>query len=199
MILFVSACKSKSKKNKQIENKPFKVENNVVIKNINFEDGDKLISNLDFIKSINNTCKRVRGVIDDNDIQRKDFNNRCKFYKISYNYNVFRGFEGQKQLFRKNNIRYSLGVANKNSDSDDYKFINLYSIKNGKKMDSLTIYSYQNYIEALVTKGTYFYIKNDKVFIYEFNEDEKGIHNNKWSEYKIEKDKFKLSKRNISF
>ncbi|MFL0066881.1 hypothetical protein V2595_14750, partial [Tenacibaculum maritimum] len=91
-----------------------------------------------------------------------------------------------------------LALANKKSDSDDYKFVNLYSTKNNQKQDSLIVFSYENYIEALVNKSTYFYIKNNDIYIYEFNEDEEGIHSNNWKEYRIENGKFKLLK-NTSF
>ncbi|MFL0104838.1 hypothetical protein, partial [Tenacibaculum maritimum] len=70
--------------------------------------------------------------------------------------------------------------------------------KNNQKQDSLIVFSYENYIEALVNKSTYFYIKNNDIYIYEFNEDEEGIHSNNWKEYRIEKGKFKLLK-NTSF
>ncbi|CAA0223572.1 hypothetical protein [Tenacibaculum maritimum] len=190
LALLSLSCKS-SLKDKNAQEKH-------ALKSINFELGDSLISNISFIKTIDKSCRRPSGILSDSKKEREEFNQKCNFYKINYEYDFFRGLEEKKELFNNNYIDYYLALANKKSDSDDYKFVNLYSTKNNQKQDSLIVFSYENYIEALVNKSTYFYIKNNDIYIYEFNEDEEGIHSNNWKEYRIEKGKFKLLK-NTSF
>ncbi|MCG7501352.1 hypothetical protein MHM83_05675 [Tenacibaculum sp. Mcav3-52] len=191
-IVFILACKKiVPEKSNQKE------ENSIVLISKDFQEGDSLISNLKFIKSIEDSCIRTEGVLEDNREQREDFNSRCRFYKITHDYSVLKGVEEKEQFFKRNKIIYSLDLANKKSDADDYKFVSLCSEKDGENIDSLIVYSYENYIEALVTKGAYFYVKNDRVFVYKFNEDEEGIHSDEWNEYRINKGKFELIKRSL--
>ncbi len=178
-------------------NTPKQTKNNVMLK-VGFQEGDSLISSLDFIKTIDISCKRVSGVISDSKKQRNDFNKKCNFYKIKYDYDILRGLESKKTLFDNNNTSYYMALADTKSDADDYKFIKLYSSRNNKKLDSLTIFSYENYIEALVNKGTYFYIKNDKIYTYNYVEDEEGIHSKNWKVHEIKNGQFQLLKE-ISF
>ena len=192
--ILIVACKTEPKESKITENTQVNTVNNVTLKDENFEEGDKLISNIEFIKTIDETCKRTHGVIQDNKKQRDAFNDQCQFYNIKYNYEVYRVLEKQKQLYQKDDINYYFDLAIKNSESDDYKFVNLYASKNGRKIDSLEVYNYENFIEALVEKGKYFYIKDEKIFTYMFYEDEDGIHNSKLNEYEIKKGNFELVK-----
>lgn len=189
ILLVLLSCKSALKdKNNDTQKK-------YAAKSINFELGDSLISNINFIKTIDKSCKRASGVLSDSKKEREEFGQKCNFYKINYEYDLFRGLENKKELFENNDINYYIALANKKSDSDDYKFIKLYSLENDRKLDSLIIFSYENYIDALVNKGTYFYIKTNKVYTYNFNEDEEGIHSDNWSEYEIKNGRFNLLKK----
>lgn len=199
LIIFILAfvsCKIKPKETSKTLSNNTKT---TISGNLDYEDGDVLLSKIDFIKSIDKSCKRISGAISDNEQHRGEFKNKCSFLKLNYNYDVFRGFEEVKQLYSVGSVNYSLDLNNKNSDSDDFKFVSLYSIAAGKKIDSLIVYSHENYIEALVEKGRHFYLNNNQVYIYEFNEDEEGIHSTKWSKFSIESGKFKLLEAITSF
>ncbi len=200
LFLFLGSCGNSAKKSK--EKSDIKVSNNLQVKDnlttqvksksdIRFELGDEVLADLEFIKSINTTCGRAVGVIGNDDKQREEFEKNCNFYKIKYNYYELRGLEKSQKVFEQNN-NYSLvlNVTKRMTDSDDFKFIGLYTIDKNKKIDSLVVFSYENYIEALVEKGRIFYIKNNNVFLYDFNEDDKGIHSEKWRKYEIKAGKF---------
>lgn len=195
-ILVFIGCKTKSKQT------PIAVSNNskiIVDDNLNFSAGDVLLSKIYFIKSIDKSCARVSGIISDNKEQRNQFKNNCNFFKLKYNYDEYRGLEKREKLYSMDNVNYYLDLNSQQSDSDDYKFVSLYSFYDGKKIDSIIVYSYENYIEALVEKGRYFYIHDKQIYVYEFNEDEEGIHSDRWSKFSIVNGEFKLDEAISNF
>ncbi len=151
--------------------------------------GDSLISKLSFLKLINKSCVRNNGAISDTKDDRKKIKNNCDFFKIKYDYSPYRTLVKDTALFKKNDITYLLGKSRNRSESDDYNIINLYIEKNKTKIDSIVIFSYENFVEALVEKGNYFYFNNESIYVYNFFEDEEGIHSKKWTKYKIEESK----------
>ncbi len=141
--------------------------------------GDYLISQKKIVKNINATCITEAGLaISDS------YKKRCTYYKIKFPYESLNSVEN-KVIQNFKGINYSIKKSKETSDADDYVIKNLIIQKEGILTDSIRIYSYESYIEALVQKKEYYYLHNNNLWILKFNIDEDGIKVVNWDSYTI--------------
>ncbi|KAB1068401.1 hypothetical protein F6U93_06785 [Tamlana haliotis] len=141
--------------------------------------GDSLISDGNFIDKINTTC------VSGGDLEISDsYKMKCEFFKIKFIYENLNGINNEViQNFK--NINYSIKQSKETSDADDFVIKNLILKKEGVLTDSIRMYSYENYIEALAQKNEYFYIKDNNLWILKFNIDEDGVNVVDWHRFTV--------------
>ncbi|OBQ57325.1 hypothetical protein JJL45_00340 [Tamlana sp. s12] len=139
--------------------------------------GDSLISDRNFINQINATC------ISNGDLEISDtYKSKCNFFKIKFIYENLNSID-DKEIQNFNNISYHIRQSKETSDADNFIIKNLILKKGDVFTDSIRIYSYENYIEALVQKNKYFYLEGNYLWILKFNIDEAGVNVVDWSSY----------------
>ncbi len=145
-------------------------------------NGEKLLSNKEFILSINKTC----GVNSDS----------CVIDKITKNYyNQFNNLkEGEITISQmENGIELKLNKRKTNQDKYSIKII-FVSYKNNKKVDSLVCYESNNNPNNFVATERLYYLNNNYLWTSDFIYDETIITAENWKKYKInhQTGKFKL-------
>ncbi len=141
--------------------------------------GDYLISQKKIIKNINSTCVSENSLAISNSYKKK-----CTYYKIKFPYEELNTIDN-KVIQSFNGINFSIKKSKETSDADDFAIKNLIIQKEGISTDSIRIYSYENYIEALVQKKEYYYLDNNHLWILKLNIDEEGIKVVNWNYYTI--------------
>lgn len=130
--------------------------------------GDALIQNIDFINSIEKECS-------------KDYINTCPLNKLKFNYHKLENpliYEGEAlKVFIKSD-----SVKNRYNTYDYRSHLFMQKIEN--KADSLLIYNEING-EFSVNK-TFFYIKNDTVFLLKVDIDDGGVEVVDWKKVLID-------------
>ncbi|MWP50355.1 MULTISPECIES: hypothetical protein [unclassified Gilliamella] len=151
--------------------------------------GDKNISNKEFINRINESCLLTHPYFDRTEKQMDIDAKNCILSKISYDYYAtFHDSFFKKKIYSSN---IELILEKKEWDSfhdaaDLSTQINLITIKNHKRTDSLNVYLEKIYSEALTAKIRYFYLDRKlNLWLLTFIEDEKGNHLESWKKYKI--------------
>ena len=191
-LLFVN-CKGNTEEKNSIQN-------DFIISNLWI--GDSIISNLDFINNINNSCKINGSFFNRSKNEIEDDSANCVLSKIKFDYSSLEDIS-QKSLSIGKNIFIDLVVEKtipKNiNNADSYFELTLFSIKNGQRQDSIIIYKTVNFSEALVADTRYFHINNNKIFLLDITEDETGTKVESWKSYEIDKKsgKVTLLKNNI--
>lgn len=144
--------------------------------------GDYLISKKNFVDKINTTC------VSEEELAISDsYKKKCVYYKIKFLYEDI-NYIDENTIQSFNGISYSLKKSNESSDADDFAIKNLIIKKDDVLTDSIRIYSYESYIEALAQKNEYYYLKDNHLWILKFNIDEDGIKVVNWKNYKINDD-----------
>ncbi len=141
--------------------------------------GDYLISRKKIVKNINTTCISEGGLAISDSYKKK-----CSYYKIKFPYESLNSVEN-KVIQNFKGINYSIKKSKETSEADDYAIKNLIIKKEGILTDSIRIYSYENYIEALVQKKEYYYLDENNLWILKFNIDEDGIKVVNWNKYSV--------------
>ncbi|WET49250.1 hypothetical protein PYS58_22290 [Chryseobacterium indologenes] len=182
---------------KKITNKSDKINSNQASIN-NQWNGDKLISDLDFVSQINTSCLLTSSYFNRSEEEVKQDNLKCVLSKINFDYSKLDSLKGKKIIGNLNNSLelYIEKTTPKNLENADiYNQVTLFVKKGEIIMDSMIIYESINYIEALTVKQFYYYIDNNKIFLLNLSEDESGSSVKDWSEYYInESGKIKLVK-----
>ena len=173
----IVSCKNKS------HNESRALKNNVQKKDILLL-GDSLIANEGFVKKINKTCAISNGYYGRTEADIDDYKSKCVFYNIKFQYEKLKKVDN-KIIKNFKGINYIIRNSNVASNADDYIFKDLILKKNNIITDSIKIYSYEGYIEALVVISEYYYIKDNHLWVLNFYEDEEGIHVESWSKYEI--------------
>lgn len=164
-------------------------------------NGDTLISDINFINSINSSCKLNTAFFDRSEKQIKKDNEKCALSKIKFNYEKLDSLKN-KVIVGKLNSEIELFInksQSKNSENADLSYqTTLYVEKNKIILDSIVIYQSFNYSEALTVKTKYYYLNKDNIYLLDFAEDESGSSADKWEHYKINsKGKISLIKQNL--
>jgi hypothetical protein len=147
--------------------------NNANTKIIESSIGDSLISQFDFVNKINTS------------IDKKE--QRIYLSKIKYDFDKYTSWNynsiEEKQVgkitlkFQKVNI--------KKNDADIFVHVNIYTLVDNVKSDTLTVYKQENYAEALVAINEYYFVNSDfNLWTLETNEDEDGVKIISWNQYK---------------
>lgn len=184
---------------KKITNKSDKINSSQVSIN-NQWNGDKLISDLDFVNQINTSCLLTSSYFNRSEEEIKQDDLKCILSKINFDYSKLDSLKGKKII---GNLNHNLKIyiektTPKNFENADiYNQVTLFVKKDEIIMDSIVIYESINYIEALTVKQLYYYIDNNKIFLLNLSEDESGSSVKYWSEYYVnESGKIKLVKKN---
>lgn len=182
---------------KKITNKSDKINSNQVSIN-NQWNGDKLISDLDFVSQINTSCLLTSSYFNRSEEEVKQDNLKCVLSKINFDYSKLDSLKGRRIIGNLNNSLdlYIEKTTPRNLENADiYNQVTLFIKKDKIIMDSIVIYESINYIDALTVKQLYYYIDNNKIFLLNLSEDESGSSVNDWSEYYVnESGKIKLVK-----
>lgn len=150
-------------------------------------NGDSIISNLNFINTINSSCKLNGTYFERSEKQVVKDYAKCALSKIMFDYSkldsiksdVLIGKQASFAIFIKKTIPLNKGEA------DLYSQTTLY-VKNEKSVsDSLIIHQSLNFSEALTVLTRYYYIDHDKIYLLDIAEDESGSSVKKWEEYRI--------------
>lgn len=150
-------------------------------------NGDKLISDLNFVSSINPTCKLKTTFFDRSEKQIEEDDAKCTLSKIKFNYeklnsinkkNIIGKLASNIELFIKNNIP-------KSNNADLSYQTTLYIEKNKTITDSIVIYQSFNFSEASTVKTKYYYLDKNEIYLLDIVEDESGANVEKWEHYKI--------------
>lgn len=173
LVLNIIACKNGTSRESKALNIEFHEEDILFM-------GDSLISNEKFIKNIDLTCVISEGGLKITESYKK----KCVFYKLNFPYEELNGLDN-KIVQNYNGIDYIIKKSNTMSDADDFVIQNLIIKKENIITDSIRVYSYENYIEALVQKNEYYYLSNNNLWILKFNEDEDGVSVVSWDKYEV--------------
>lgn len=140
--------------------------------------GDSLVSNTNFIKKIKPTCASSTLEI------TESYKKQCVFYKITFPYEELNDIDSKViQNFR--GINYIIENLDTISNADDFVFKRLIIKKENVITDSIMIYGYENYIEALVQRTYYYYLENNYLWRLKFDIEEEGISIVSWNKYEI--------------
>ncbi len=178
LIVFICVLSCKNTTNKTKMKPLFNKQNNVLL------TGDSLISNKNFINKIDSSCIKTTGYYGRTEEEANDYKNKCVYYRIDFSYEELNSIDDEF-IQRVGDVDCIIRNSNDISDSDDFIIKNLILKKNNIETDSIRIYSYENYIEALAQKNDYYYLKNNRLWILKFNEDEDGIRIVDWKQYFI--------------
>lgn len=152
--------------------------------------GDPLIADLDFVKSIDPSCKIEGSYYESSDEQMEEDNARCVLNKIKYDYYLFQelkarvlvdSLEGGIKLY----INTTLPTAKEKQYAEVYHQATLYVEKEGKVVDSMVLYEYVNYMEAMVVSLRYHYLDGNKLYLLDYEDSENGSEVDQWQEYII--------------
>ncbi|WP_347217267.1 hypothetical protein [Chryseobacterium sp.] len=149
--------------------------------------GDILISDINFVKAINASCKLNNPFFDRTEQQIREDDQRCILSKIKYDYSTLDSIKA-KTFMGSVTPEIKLFIRNTKSsdkDADLSHQATLYIEKNNVPTDSLVIYESLNYSEALTVTQRYFYLHKDKIYLLDFFEDESGAEVKKWTEHTI--------------
>lgn len=151
--------------------------------------GDKLISDFNYIKRIDSSCKISTSFFNRSLKQIKQDSINCVLSKIKFDYSKLLSLKKAISIGKLDDnveliIKNSPFNNGDNLDLNNFSF--LYLKKNGKLLDSIKIFQSINYSEALVVKTRYYYVDNDNVYLLDFVDDESGSTVNQWNKYKID-------------
>ncbi|SFN25531.1 hypothetical protein SAMN05421594_1871 [Chryseobacterium oleae] len=149
--------------------------------------GDVLISDLNFVSSIDPTCKLNTIFFDRSEKQVKEDDAKCPLSKIKFDYDKLNSIN-KKNIIGKLNSNTELFIKNsvsKNNNADLSYQITLYIEKNKTISDSIVIYQSLNYSESLTVKTKYYYLDKNEIYLLDVAEDESGANVEKWEHYKI--------------
>lgn len=184
-IFLLISCKQNAQEKVQIDDK-------FIINDL--WTGDSLISNRDFINSINSSCK-IRGTFFNRSANEiKDDDSKCALSKISFEYDKLDTVE--KVFIGKNNkinLLFKKTLSKKINNSDPYHEVTLFSVKDNLPVDSIVIYRTANFSDALITDTRYFYIKKEKIYLLDITVDEAGTRIESWQSYDINKNSGKIN------
>lgn len=163
--------------------------------------GDLLISDFNFVNSIDKTCKLNSAFFGRSDKKMKDDNLKCTLSKIKFDYEKLNSI---KTKFSIGNINATTELFIKSTkpsnieNADIYNQATLYIELNKKITDSIVIYHSINFSEALTVKERNYYIDRDYIYLLDLVEDESGTNVEKWTENKVDKSgKINLVKHKI--
>jgi len=150
-------------------------------------NGDILISNLNFVNSIDSTCKLMTPIFNRSDKQVEVDDTRCAVSKIKFDYDKLNTINKKIVIAKPTSDTeiYIKKSTPESSDTDVSYQATLYIKKNKKIYDSLIIYQSFNYSEALTVKAKYYYINKNDIYLLDFAEDESGTNVEKWEHYNI--------------
>ncbi|KMQ60087.1 hypothetical protein ACM46_17745 [Chryseobacterium angstadtii] len=149
--------------------------------------GDVLISDLNFVSSINSTCKLNTTFFNRSEKQVEHDDAKCVLSKIKFDYDKLNSIN-KKNIIGKLNSNTELFIKNsvdKNNNADLSYQTTLYIEKNKTITDSIVIYQSFNYSEALIVKTKYYYLDKNEIYLLDVTEDESGANVEKWEHYKI--------------
>lgn len=152
--------------------------------------GDLLISDFNFVNSIDKTCKLNSAFFGRIDEQIKDDNLKCALSKIKFDYEKLNSIKTKFSIGNINATTELFIKATKPSNlenADIYNQATLYIELNKKNTDSIVIYHFINFSEALTVKERNYYIDRDYIYLLDIVEDESGTNVEKWTENKIDK------------
>lgn len=150
--------------------------------------GDPLISDLNFVNSIEPTCKLNGSLFGRADNQVKDDNLKCALSRIKFNYEKLSSLKSKISI---GNIGFSAKIfikttkPNNTQNADVYNQATLYIEINKNITDSIIIYRSISFSEALTVKERNYFISNDNIYLLDIAEDESGTNVEKWSHNKI--------------
>lgn len=162
--------------------------------------GDVLISDLNFVSSIDPTCKLNTTFFNRSEKQVKEDDAKCALSKIRFDYDKLNSIN-KKYSIGKLNSNTELFIKNsvaKNNNADLSYQATLYIETNKTISDSIVIYQSFNYSEALTVKTKYYYLDKSEIYLLDVAEDESGGNVEKWEHYKINlSGKISLVKQNF--
>jgi hypothetical protein len=155
--------------------------NNANTKIIVSSIGDSLISQFDFVNKINTS------------IDKKE--QRINLSGIKYDYDKFTSWNSdsiEEKKIGKITLKFQK-INIKKNDADIFVHVNISTLVNNVKSDTLTVYKQENYAEALVAINEYYFVNSDlNLWTLETNEDEDGIKIISWNQYKINSETGKI-------
>lgn len=150
--------------------------------------GDSLISDLNFINTIDSTCKLNDGFFERSDKQIKDDNLKCALSKIKFDYEKLSSLKSITSLGSINSTTTLFIKTTKPNNTENayiYHQATLYVEINKKITDSIIIYHSINFSEALIVRERNYYVDKDNIYVLDIVEDESGTSVEKWSQSKI--------------
>lgn len=150
--------------------------------------GDALISDLNFVNSVNISCKLNTSFFDRSEQQIKEDNAKCVLSKINFDYEKLDSVNTRTDI---GNISDGIRLFIKSSsvtqsDHADLTYrTSLFVEKDKVVTDSIVIYESLNYSEALIVKLKYFYVDKDNIYLLDVWQDESGASAEKWEHHKI--------------
>lgn len=152
--------------------------------------GDLLISDFNFVNSIDKTCKLNSAFFGRSDKQINDDNLKCALSKIKFDYEKLNSIKTKFSIGNINATTELFIKATKPSNienADIYNQATLYIELNKKITDSIVIYHSINFSEALTVKERNYYIDKDYIYLLDIVEDESGTNVEKWTKNKVNK------------
>ncbi|MEC3875467.1 hypothetical protein [Chryseobacterium salviniae] len=168
-----------------------KTQENVSINTIELNkewQGDLLISDLNFVNSIEPTCKLNSSFFGRTDKQIKEDDLKCALSKIKFNYEKLNSLKSKTfvgKIGPNTNIFINTTKPSDTENADIYNQATLYVQINKNITDSIVIYHLINFSEALTVKERNYFINNDNIYLLDIAEDESGASVQKWSQNKI--------------
>ncbi|BFO66895.1 hypothetical protein [Chryseobacterium sp. KCF3-3] len=150
-------------------------------------NGDALISDLNFVKSINPTCKLKTTFFNRSEKQVEEDDSKCALSKIKFDYEKLNSLNKKSNIGKiASNIELFIKNTVPKSDNADLSYqTTLYIEKNKTTTDSIVIYQSFNFSEALTVKTKYYYLDKSEIHLLDIVEDESGTNVEKWEHYKI--------------
>ncbi|PKF74952.1 hypothetical protein CW752_06575 [Chryseobacterium sp. PMSZPI] len=151
-------------------------------------NGDPLISDINFVNSIDASCKLNTPFFNRSEKQVKEDDAKCALSKIKFSYDKLDSINkkitvgrlsSEIELFIK---KSSLKITN---EADLNYQATLYIEKNKSISDSIIIYQSFNNAEALTVKTKYYYLEKNDIYLLDIVDNESGTSTEKWEHYKI--------------
>lgn len=151
-------------------------------------EGDHLISDLNFVNSIDSTCRLQTTFFDRSNKQIEKDEKNCTLSKIKFDYEKLNSLKTKISIGKINSTTelFIKKTQPKNNENADLFYqATLYIERNKVISDSITLYKSINFSEALTVEERRYFINNDIIYILDILEDESGSAVEKWMNYKI--------------
>lgn len=152
--------------------------------------GDPLIGDLDFVKSIDSTCRIDGSYYEQTKEESKADKERCVLNKIKFNYESLQKLKTRILVDSLNGgiklyIQKSTPTIKERKNADIYEQAKLYVERNNVITDSLVIYHEINSMEGMVAMVKYHYFDRSTIYLLDLAESEEGTEVSKWQKYKV--------------